>query len=186
MNLATRISIARILLIPFFIGSIVYYKNEGSLISYLPFAIFLAAVLTDAVDGFIARRFNQKTELGTIIDPIADKLLLISAFICLSLSKSIPENLRLPPWLPILVISRDIIIVLGTVLIYIIRGKVQVVPTFLGKTTTFLQMSTILSVLIKFSHSFMIWDLAGVLTVISGINYIFRGSRLLSENNGRK
>jgi len=186
VNLANRISIARILLIPFFVGSIVYYKNEGSIISYLPFIIFSAAVFTDAIDGFIARRFNQKTELGTIMDPIADKLLLISAFVCLSLSKSIPENLRLPPWLPILVISRDVIIVLGSVLIHMIKGDIHVVPTYLGKATTFLQMSTILCVLIKFPYSFVVWDLAGALTVMSGVNYIFRGSKLLSENNGRK
>lgn len=184
MNLANRISIARILLIPFFIGSIVYYKNENTLISYLPLAIFFIAVLTDGADGFIARKFNQKTELGTILDPVADKLLLITAFIALSFSHSIPPHLRLPPWLPILVISRDIIIVLGTVIIHLIRGSIHVMPTVLGKITTFLQMSTILAVLIKFPYSFIIWNIAGAFTVLSGVNYILRGSKLLNENNG--
>lgn len=183
MNLANKLSIVRILLIPFFVGSIVYYKVEGGFITYLPFMIFLIAVITDGIDGFIARRFNQKTELGTIIDPIADKLLLISAFVCLAFSKSIPFNLRLPPWLPILVISRDIIIVIGSAIIHMIKGHIQVVPTILGKVTTFFQMLTILAVLIKFPHSFVIWNLAGALTVASGINYIMRGSRLFNENN---
>ncbi|MEI8176325.1 MAG: CDP-alcohol phosphatidyltransferase family protein [Candidatus Omnitrophota bacterium] len=185
MNLANRISILRVLLIPFFVGSIVYYKNEGSFVSYLPFLIFFVAVITDGIDGFIARRFNQKTELGTILDPLADKMLLISAFICLSLSTSIPEHLRLPPWLPILVISRDVIIVLGSVIIHLIKGSVRILPTWLGKSTTFLQMSTILSVLVKFPYSYVIWYLAALCTVFSGMDYIVRGSRLLSENNGK-
>jgi CDP-diacylglycerol--glycerol-3-phosphate 3-phosphatidyltransferase len=184
MNLANKISIIRILLIPFFIGSIVYYRNEGSAASYLPLSIFFAAVISDALDGFIARRFNQKTELGTIIDPLADKLLILTAFVALSFSKSIPQNLKLPAWLPIVVISRDIIIVLGTVLVHLIKGSIQIVPTAWGKVTTFFQMSTILAVLMKFPHSYIVWNLAGIFTVISGIDYIARGSRVLSENNG--
>lgn len=183
MNLANKISIARILLIPFFIGSIVYYKNEGSAASYLPLFIFFIAVVSDALDGFIARRFNQKTELGAILDPIADKLLIITAFICLSFSKSIPENLKVPAWLPITVISRDILIVLGTVLVHMRRGTVPITPSIFGKITTFLQMATILAVLIRFPYSFIVWNLAGISTVISGIDYIVRGSRLLNEEN---
>lgn len=184
MNLANKISIVRILLIPFFIGSIVYYKNEGSFASYLPLSIFFIAVMSDALDGFVARRFNQKTELGTILDPMADKLLIITAFICLSMSKSIPPNLKLPAWLPIVVISRDIIIVLGSVVVHFIRGNIQIVPTAWGKITTFLQMFTILAVLTKFHYSYVVWNIAGVFTAISGVDYIIRGSRTLSENNG--
>ena len=185
MNLANKISILRILLIPFFVVSIVYYGSEGSLASYLPLGIFSIAVLTDALDGFIARRFNQKTELGTIIDPIADKLLIITAFVCLAMSKSIPANFRIPPWLPIVVISRDIIIIIGSVIVHVIKGSVQIVPTILGKVTTFLQMFTILAVLAKFHYSFAVWYAAGALTVLSGINYIVRGSRLFNGINGK-
>lgn len=183
MNLANKISIARILLIPFFIGSIVYYRSEGGLVAYLPLSIFFIAVISDALDGFIARRFNQKTELGTIIDPMADKLLIVTAFVALSFSKSIPENLKLPAWLPIIVISRDIIIVLGALLIHIIKGSIQIIPTIWGKITTFLQMSTILVVLMKFPYSFVVWNLAGAFTVLSGIDYIIRGSRFLNNEN---
>jgi CDP-diacylglycerol--glycerol-3-phosphate 3-phosphatidyltransferase len=183
MNLANKISIARILLIPFFIGSIVYYRSEHGFAAYLPLFIFFIAVISDALDGFIARRFDQKTELGTILDPIADKLLIVTAFICLALSKSIPENLRVPAWLPIIVISRDIIIVLGTVIVYLIKGSVEIIPTAWGKVTTFFQMATILAVLLKFPHSFVVWNLAGIFTMISGVDYIIRGSRLLNDNH---
>lgn len=183
MNIANKITMTRILLVPLFICTIVYYSNKEGLVSYLPFAVFFLAVISDALDGFVARRFNQKTELGTIIDPIADKLLLITAFVALSVSKSIPAHLRLPAWLPIIVISRDIIIVLGSVIIHLTRGTIQISPSGLGKITTFLQMSTILAVLMKFSYAFVIWNLAGAFTVLSAVNYILRGSKLLNENN---
>ncbi len=184
MNLANRISITRILLIPLFIAAVVYYKEDG-LRSCVPFIVFFTAVISDGVDGFIARRLSQKTELGAILDPVADKLLLITAFVALSFSKSIPPNLRLPAWLPILVISRDIIIVLGSAIIHVVKGSVKIVPTILGKVTTFFQMLTILAVLAKFPYSLVIWRVAGALTVISGANYILRGSRQLNENNDR-
>lgn len=185
MNLANKISIGRILLIPFFIGSIVYYRAENGLASNLPLIIFFIAVLSDGLDGFVARKFNQKTELGTIIDPIADKLLIITGFVCLAFSKTLPENLRIPAWLPIVVISRDIIIVLGTVVIHLIKGSIQIIPTIFGKVTTFFQMLAILAVLIKFPYSFIIWYLAGAFTIISGIDYIIKGSKLLNGSNGQ-
>lgn len=180
MNLANRISIARILLIPFFVGSIVYYQSEQGLLAYLPVAIFFVAVISDALDGFIARKFNQQTELGTILDPVADKLLILSAIVCLSFTKTAPHGLRLPPWLPIVVISRDVIIVIGTGIIHLIKSTVKIMPSALGKITTFFQMSTILVVLLKFQYSYVVWNIAGLFTVISGLDYIARGSKLLN------
>ncbi|MCX5716165.1 MAG: CDP-diacylglycerol--glycerol-3-phosphate 3-phosphatidyltransferase, partial [Candidatus Omnitrophica bacterium] len=177
MNIANRITILRILLVPFFIGSIIYYRSESRLLSILPLAIFFTAMLTDVVDGFIARRFNQKTELGTILDPIADKVLIITAFICLSVSKSIPSHLQLPAWVPIIIISRDIIIVIGSVVIHLIKGDIELIPSVWGKATTFFQMTTVLSVLLMFRYSFIIWNIAVALTIFSGIDYMIKGSR---------
>lgn len=177
MNLANKISIARIISIPFFIAAIVYSRMDIALF------FFALAIISDGVDGFIARTQNQKTELGTILDPVADKLLLISAFICLSIVKNTPSGLSLPPYVPIIVISRDAIIVLGSVMIHLITGDVKVTPSVFGKLTTFFQMMTITSILIQFKHSYIVWNLATLLTVISGIDYIIKGSRLLSENH---
>ena len=177
MNLANKISIARIILIPFFIASIVYSNMELALV------FFIIAVITDGVDGFIARALKQKTELGTILDPMADKLLLISAYICLSIATTIPPQLKLPPYVPIIVISRDAIIVLGSIVIHMITGELKVAPSILGKITTFFQMITIASILIKYDSSFIIWNIAVLLTIVSGIDYIVKGSRLLSENH---
>jgi CDP-diacylglycerol--glycerol-3-phosphate 3-phosphatidyltransferase len=145
--------------------------------------IFILAVISDGVDGMIARGLKQKTQLGTILDPIADKLLLISAYLCLAVAASIPERLRLPPYVPIIVISRDAIIVLGSVVVFLIKGDLRICPSFWGKVTTFFQMMAIVSILVKFNYSFVVWNIAVALTVISGIDYVIKGSRTLSDNH---
>lgn len=177
MNLANKISIARIILIPFFIASIVYARLDIALI------IFIFAVISDGADGFIARTLDQKTELGTMLDPLADKLLLLSAYVCLSLVNTIPSWLKMPPYVPIIIISRDVIIVMGSIVIYLIRGELNISPSAVGKITTFFQMITIVSVLAQYKYSNIVWNTAIILTIISGIDYIIKGSRTLSENH---
>ncbi len=176
LNLANRISIGRIILIPFFIASIIYSRMDLALV------FFILAIASDAFDGYIARTRNQKTELGTFLDPLADKMLLVSAFICLAIVRNIPEALRIPPYVPIIVISRDALIVLGSVIIYMLTGGLNIRPTASGKITTFFQMLTIASVLVHFKYSFVIWNIAVIMTVISGIDYLRVGSRLLNGN----
>ncbi len=177
MNLANRITITRIILTPLFIAAVIYGRMDIALI------LFAAAVISDGLDGFVARSMHQKTFIGTILDPVADKILLISAFICLTLIKSIPEGLRLPPYVPIIVISRDAIIVLGSVLIHVVKGGVKIAPSFWGKFTTFFQMMTIVSILVQFKYSYYVWNAATILTVISGVDYMLKGSQTLNENN---
>jgi len=177
MNLANRITVTRIILTPLFIAAVAYGRMDIALV------LFLTAVISDGLDGFVARSMNQKTSIGTILDPVADKILLVSAFICLTLIKSVPENLRLPPYVPIVVISRDAIIVLGSVLIHVLKGGVKIVPSFWGKFTTFFQMMTVVSVLIQFKYSYYVWNIATILTVISGVDYMLKGSHALNENN---
>lgn len=182
MNLANRISILRILLIPFFILSLSYYTPEKDILRWVALFIFSLAVVTDAVDGYVARIFGQKTTLGSFLDPLADKFLLISAFICLTIIDSFPSHLRLPAWVLIIVISRDVIIVLGTILIYVITQHIEIIPSRLGKIATFFQMITIIGLLLQFQHSYVIWTIAMFFTIVSGINYIRRGTKLF--NNG--
>ncbi len=180
MNLANRLTVFRILLVPVFIATLVYYKPEQDALRFLALAVFSLAVITDAADGYIARIKNIKTTLGTFLDPIADKLLLVSAFICLSIINNMPKGISLPAWVPIIVISRDIIIVFGSLLIYIITGSLNVKPSRLGKVTTFFQMFTVISILLQFKFSFMFWNSAVIFTVISGMGYILKGSKLLN------
>ncbi len=177
MNLANKISIGRIILIPFFITAIVYSRMDIALL------LFMVAILSDGIDGFIARAMNQKTTLGTIIDPLADKLLLTSAFICLAVVNNIPPHVKLPPYVPIVIISRDAIIVIGSIMIHVITGDLKVAPSAVGKVTTFFQMITIVSVLVHFNYASIIWNSAVLLTIASGVDYIVKGSRTLSENH---
>ncbi|MFH1778662.1 MAG: CDP-alcohol phosphatidyltransferase family protein [Candidatus Omnitrophota bacterium] len=186
MNLANKISIIRILLIPFFIWAIVYYRPEHDYLRFVALGIFALAVLSDAIDGYLARVLKQRTALGTFLDPIADKLLLVTAFISLTMANNLPASLRLPPWVSIIVVSRDVIIVLGAVVIFLMSGGIKISPSPLGKATTFFQMITIISVLLQYRHSNYIWNLAIAFTVLSGIDYIVRGARLLNENNKKK
>lgn len=180
VTLANKISIIRIILIPFFITSVAYSRLDLALL------VFAIAVISDGVDGFIARTLMQQTQLGTILDPIADKLLLTSAYICLSMVGSIPQYLRMPPYVPIIVISRDVIIVIGSIVVYVVRGDVKISPSIIGKVTTFFQMMTIVCILVKFSHSFILWNATIILTIASGLDYVMKGSKLLSENNTLK
>lgn len=177
MNLANKITIARIISIPFFIAAIAYSRFDIALF------FFLIAVVSDGADGFIARALKQKTILGTILDPVADKLLLVSAYICLSVVTNIQPELRLPPYVPIIVISRDAIIVLGSIVLFIVTGDLKISPSIAGKVTTFFQMMTIVSILVHFKYSYIVWNIAVVLTLISGIDYIMKGTRLLGGNH---
>ena len=181
MNLANKITIFRILLIPFFIASLLYYGGGREYLRFVALAIFAIASFTDAIDGGIARSRNQTTELGSILDPIADKLLIISGFISLSIIGSIPINLRIPAWAVLAVITRDIIIVLGFLIMYFLKGHMSIKPSLLGKITTFFQMVAILATLATFRHGrFFIYP-AIFFTILSGIDYIWRGSKELTE-----
>jgi len=182
LNLPNKITILRILLVPFFVTCLVYYNPQADYLRFVALSIFLLAVITDALDGYLARRTNQKTKLGMIIDPIADKILLLSAFLSLALIKGLPVGVKLPAWVLIVIISRDSIILLGSVLIFVSGGNLDIKPNFWGKITTFLQMLTIISLLLLLPFSRIIWSLMVVFTAISGLVYITRGSRLLNSS----
>jgi len=188
MNLANKITIFRIILVPVFIDLILKYHQmapgTGEEYRVLAITVFIIAVLTDAIDGYIARTNKQQTKLGTYLDPIADKLLLMSAVIIFSLP--IERFTRLPLWFTVSVISRDVIIVLGALMIYVINGKLKVVPSILGKVTTFFQMMTIVWLLFMFPYPQYVWRTAGILTILSGLGYIYSGSKQLGDaGNGK-
>jgi cardiolipin synthase len=171
MNIPNSLTILRILLIPCYIGLLIYGRFTLALI------VLLVAGLTDALDGAIARMKNQYTRLGAVLDPLADKLLLTSGFITLSMIHLIPS------WVTILVVSRDLILMLGTAVAHFTDSHVDITPTFLGKGTTFLQLSYV--VLVIFLRSLdadltlMLPLLLGMVsfTLLSGLHYLYRGYR---------
>ena len=174
MNIPNSLTILRILLIPCYIGLLVYGRFDQALI------VLLIAGLTDALDGAIARIKNQHTRLGAVMDPLADKLLLTSGFITLSLIHVIPL------WVTILVVSRDLILMLGTAVAHFTDSRVDITPTFLGKGTTFLQLSYIVLVIFLSSRqidlTIMLPLLLGMVsfTLLSGLHYLYRGIRQTS------
>lgn len=180
MSLANRISIFRILLVPAIVASLVYYHPERDALRFLALGLFLIGVASDAMDGFVARWQNQQTELGAILDPIADKLLILGALISCSMIRGLPEWMRIPAWFNLLVISRDVLLVVGSLLLVALRIQWTVKPSRMGKWTTFAQMLVIPSVLLNLPLKSHLVTAAAVLTVLSGIGYIRTGIRLLS------
>ena len=174
MNLPNFLSVLRIVLMPLIIILLCYNNYLAA------FAVFAVAAITDALDGLFARLFNQKTTLGSYLDPIADKLLLVSSFVTLALLKLIP------PWLAILVVSRDIIISIGILVLRLNLFHVEILPSMISKCTTFFQILTIgLSLLFfLFEKTFFILDvvfwITAALTVVTGMHYIIRGLKVVN------
>jgi len=133
MGLANWLTILRILLIPVFVSLLVYRKPAPAL------AVFGAAALTDLLDGWIARRQGSQSRLGAFLDPVADKLLLTASFVTLTYLRVLPF------WIAAVVLSRDVILVVGTVLVYMLGARVHPRPTWAGKAATFFQILTVLT-----------------------------------------
>jgi cardiolipin synthase (CMP-forming) len=168
MNLPNAITLLRVFLLPLFISLLVYQHNVWALV------IFAITILSDALDGFIARSWQQKTDLGAILDPIADKLLLTASFLTLAYLEIIPV------WLMVIVVSRDGMLIIGALIIHILTGKLSVSPSILGKITTLIQFITILLILILYAQKknpalmSLMYDLTALFTIISGLHYIYR------------
>lgn len=186
MNLANKITIIRILLIPFFIACLIYYTPEADYLRFIALVIFVISVLTDAIDGYVARKYYQKTRLGTFLDPMADKLLLVSAYISLSMIVTMPQEFRIPAWVLIIVITRDMLLVMGAIIIHMIKGEIEIKPMLIGKITTAFQMITIIAVLLQFKYSYALWIPMVGFTVASGIGYLVRANHLLNESSPSK
>ena len=182
LTFANKITVGRILAVPFFIATTLYYVPQRDWLRYWALGIFLFAVISDVVDGYIARMRNQKTPAGAILDPLADKILLISAFLCSYRIGVYFEAVRFPMWLVVAVISRDVILIIGAMIIHLVHGKLQVDPTKWGKATTFFQVSCIIGFLLQWPLSKSIWYVTILLTLISGIGYIREGIKILNAN----
>ena len=177
-------------MIPAFVTMAIYYGEsikDGQPLEWQRFAaitIFIVAALSDGLDGYVARRYNQRSTLGIVLDPIADKGLLLSGIITLSLtswSEVEPESGKFPAWFPVLVISRDAILLVGTLVLYFLNGKVQVKPHWTGKIATVLQMVAVGWVMLQLRFVPLLYAVlaAGVFTLVSGIAYVTDGVRQL-------
>ena len=172
LTVATKITLLRMFLIPFIAIGILYHRYGLALL------IFLFSGLTDMFDGLVARRFKQKTKLGALLDPMADKLLLSTSFLLLTLPSS-QLSVAIPVWLAVMVFARDIIIVVSSVAIALTTGFTKFDPTIYGKASTLVQIGCVLAVLIAnyvgLRETWIEWlfYLTFVLTLFSGLHYIY-------------
>jgi len=183
MNLPNALTVIRILLIPLFL-----YKALTGDIRFAAL-VYVAAAMTDGLDGFIARFWNQQTRLGIFLDPLADKLLIATAYVTLAILGIAPL------WLTLAVLSRDIIIALGSLVIYFMEGHLEIYARPIGKVTTFFQFLYVLLALLTAEawgcygyETFWATTLAtplalftGGLTVFSGAVYILDGFRGMED-----
>ena len=196
MTTANKVTILRMLLIPFFVVEALYYVKTGTegfrLMAILAFGI---AAICDGVDGYIARRYNQRSELGAILDPLADKLLLVSGIVLFSFNNW-PRFGSIPLWMTGTIIGRDLLLLVGWMVIQMTVGKVKVRPRVLGKIATVLQMICIVWILLQwdiephgtdrsvwFRILFSVWTYsAAICTGISGLLYVWDGMKQLSSH----
>ena len=175
MSLPNILTLIRILLIPLFVILIINKHLDWALLT------FAIAGITDGLDGLIARLTHQRTELGAYLDPIADKLLLFAGFISLAIIEVIPS------WLVVIVITRDVIILMGFLVMFLTGYHPKINPSFLSKTTTTFQIVTILFVLMAwyfpaFKHLSMVAVYGtAIITILSGTQYVYIGTRILNE-----
>lgn len=184
MTTANKVTILRILLVPFFVVEVLYYVSTGDEIHrLLALVSFAVASVCDGVDGYIARHYNQKSELGAILDPLADKLLLVSGVVVLSFDHR-PQLEGIPLWLTGTIIGRDVVLLLGLIVIQMTVGKVTVRPRMVGKVATVLQMAAVLWILLKWPAAVLQYVVLGaaLCTGVSGIWYVFDGMKQLSSH----
>jgi cardiolipin synthase len=183
MNIPNFLSLLRIILVPVIVIFLIQDEYAQALI------VFSVAGITDALDGMLARILNKQTQLGAFLDPLADKILLSTGFISLSIFGLIPS------WLTVIVISRDLIILMGIMTLSMLSVPYEIKPVFISKITTTLQISTVFLALFLKSFTFEMINYAELVkflswltacfTILSGLVYIFKGIKILNRTSDK-
>jgi cardiolipin synthase (CMP-forming) len=186
ITIPNLLTMFRMVLIPIFVSLLFYQKFWWAL------AVFVLAGVTDGLDGLLARRFAMESQLGTVLDPIADKLMLVTSFVVLSMRSvfptPLPAHLPVPFWVTIAVISRDVFIIVGAAAINMMTGFRGFQPSWLGKVSTTVQIFAIATIIFaaSFPHGTgyylpTVYATVFGLAVFSGAHYVFFVSRLMSD-----
>ena len=195
LNWATRITIFRMMLIIPFVSFMLKINDPDlgntarDIMRYVSIFLFLIMAVSDGVDGYLARRKNQITKLGAFLDPIADKLLITCACLLLASPRAQVENFPLPPTVVVLIIGKDLFLLIGFVIVYLITSKIHIAPVFIGKLATALQLSMVAGILIGPEVSRLLtgwiwflrllwWSAAGT-AILATLIYIRDGSRYI-------
>ena len=175
LNWPNVLTLARILITPLFIICLIKGSYAMALL------IFTLAGVTDGLDGLLARLMDQRTTIGAFLDPIADKLLLVSAFVTLAVQEMIPA------WLTVVVISRDVLIIVGIAILEVSRVDYQIQPSMVSKCTTVAQLATIFLLLLStqttvLAHALLpVYWLTTALSIASGLHYVYLGIQIMPD-----
>jgi cardiolipin synthase len=190
LTYANQLTILRMVFVPCFVLLIIYGYPKSATV------LFLIAGFTDGLDGLLARKLQQKTVLGSFLDPMADKILLTAAFVTLTIP-SIPLALHIPAWLTVLTISRDVVIAVSVLIIHLLTHHISFPPSILGKCTTAVQLLTVgVCMLANFESDWaialfpLVKYSALAFTLASGLHYLYRSAKLIESyqaaGNGKK
>jgi cardiolipin synthase len=193
----TRITLLRILLIVPFVGCMLnthdprLSETTRDILRYTAITIFVLMALSDALDGYLARRHKQITKLGTFLDPLADKLLITSASLLLISGRGHVAGFPLPVTVVVLIIGKDVLITIGFVVLYLITSQTHIVPVWAGKLATALQLVMVAAVLVAPELSLIVpgyrwllqglWWSAAAVAVLAALIYIRNGSRYIEQ-----
>lgn len=193
MTRANQITILRTLLILPFVICMLKVNNPdfGTLARYAALVIFLLMATGDAYDGYLARKKNQVTKLGSFLDPMADKLLMTCACLLLASDRAAINGFKLPPTVVVLIIGKDLFLLLGFIIVYFITFQVRIIPAYIGKIASFLQMSMVTAILIAPEMSIVVpgwiwflrflWYSAAGTAIITTLIYIQTGSHYIED-----
>ncbi|UCE48712.1 MAG: CDP-alcohol phosphatidyltransferase family protein [Phycisphaerales bacterium] len=197
LNWANRITIVRILLIAPFVSLMLKtsdpFLSHGlkNAMRYVAILLFLTMTVSDAIDGYLARRKNQITKLGAFLDPVADKLLITCGCLLLASHSGYVPGFLLPPTVVVLIIGKDLFLLIGFVIVYLITSQIHIAPVFIGKLATALQLSMVAAILIAPEASAVLsgwiwllrilwWSAAGT-AILATLIYIRDGSRYIEQ-----
>lgn len=177
MSIPNFLTLIRIVLTPAFLTTLVSYGPGKEHLRFWAIGIFILAALTDALDGILARILKQKTHLGQMLDPLADKILLLTAFVGLLFVTALPY--RPPLWIIVTIIFRDLVLLVGFGTLTFMGVKFEVKPNWLGKMTTTFQMLLLIFILFEWPLAVLVSYLTVAFTIASGIVYLSKGLKLI-------
>lgn len=190
---ANRITVTRILLIvPFIILMLHNHDGRyGTLYRYIALGVFVVMSVSDGVDGYLARKYNQMTRLGSFLDPMADKLLMASALLLMASDSACIKGFELPDWVVVLILGKDVFLLIGFLIVYFLTLQVRIVPAYVGKVATVLQLSMVTGILIapEISNTIegwiwvlrSLWWSAAATAIIATLMYIRTGIKYIEE-----
>lgn len=175
MNTANAITLVRLALIPVFVTLLLIYRPDAGLegVRIAAFIVFVTAAVSDGVDGYVARHYNQRTRLGAVLDPTADKLLTNISFVFLAALTSF--DTPVPMWLPVVVLARDITITTGSFMLNKYMGPLKVRPRILGKAATVAHSVAIAAVVINLPGADRILMITAAISILSLADYLLHG-----------